>query len=471
MRSREVLAPERTHASRPPAYNTLMESTSRQRQFDAEGIIVLLRAVAVVFASAQTAAYYLPIPERVVPIAWAVNAAFGAAALVLGVWWWRAIRGNIRPRDAAVGIFGKASLVVDMCFTTALTWVFAFDPNTAIFVIIYIVAVEAAYRFGLRGALLSTGVLAAAYAVRDVWAARVYDVPFVASSVSFRMGVAILIAVVAGAMTERARGEHARLQVALQSERAAARALRSLDELRSTFLAAVSHELRTPLTSILGFTITVQDQADGLSDETRLMLDHVVMESLRLQQLLEDLLDIERMGRGGVVIEREQIDVTALVRRRARELSVRAGRQLVVDADAVVGIVDGPKVERIVDNLLGNAIKYSPESSLVQIRVERSGDGVLLSVDDEGPGVPESMRTSIFEPFERGALTSLHKPGTGIGLSLVDRFSRLHGGRAWVEPRGAPQGGASFRVSLPDGPPGAHFVTIAPRARDIAAAD
>jgi signal transduction histidine kinase len=274
------------------------------------------------------------------------------------------------------------------------------------------------------------------------------------------MGVAMLIAAVAGTMSERARHEHERLQVALRSEQSAADALRSLDELRSTFLAAVSHELRTPLTSILGFAVTVQDQAEHLPDDIREMLGHVVVESQRLEQLLGDLLDIERMGRGSVALDRRRVDVSTLARRCARDLSARTGRQLLVDAEGVVGFVDSRKVERVIDNLLGNALKYSPESSVVLIGLERSGGGVLLHVDDEGPGVPVSLRRSIFAPFERGALTSLHKPGTGIGLSLVDRFARLHGGSAWVEMRSDGCPGASFRVFLPDGPEGEGAVTV-----------
>jgi signal transduction histidine kinase len=358
------------------------------------------------------------------------------------------------------GRFGLVSLLVDMAFVTAITWVFAFDPNTAIFVVIYVVTVEAAYRFGLHGALLATGVLALAYAARDVWAARAFDVEFFASSVSFRMGVALLIAAVAGTMSQRARREHERLQVALRSEQQAAAALRSLDELRSTFLAAVSHELRTPLTSILGFTMTVQDQADGLTDEVQEMLGHVVTESRRLERLLEDLLDIERMGRGSVSLDRHRVDIAAMARLRARELTRGTDRRIDVDAEAVVGIVDAAKVERVIDNLLGNALKYSPDSTAVHVLVERAGAGVQLCVDDDGPGVPESMRRSIFAPFERGALTSLHKPGTGIGLSLVDRFARLHGGCAWVESRSGNESGASFRVYLPDGPVGERIVTV-----------
>ncbi len=81
------------------------------------------------------------------------------------------------------------------------------------------------------------------------------------------------------------------------------------------------------------------------------------------------------------------------------------------------------------------------------VRVEAKADGVLLSVEDAGPGVPEDLRTGVFEPFRQGPSKDEHSPGVGIGLSLVARFAKLHGGTAWLEDR--PGGGAAFRVSLP----------------------
>src|SRR5581483_11717316 len=104
-------------------------------------------------------------------------------------------------------------------------------------------------------------------------------------------------------------------------------------------------------------------------------------------------------------------------------------------------------VERIVDNLLANAARHTPTGSLVSLSVRRNGDGVLIAVEDDGPGVPDDLKERIFEIFDRGRADSAAVPGTGIGLSLVAQFAALHGGCAWVEDR--PGGGASFRVVLP----------------------
>ncbi|HEX7247636.1 MAG TPA: ATP-binding protein, partial [Actinomycetota bacterium] len=94
--------------------------------------------------------------------------------------------------------------------------------------------------------------------------------------------------------------------------------------------------------------------------------------------------------------------------------------------------------------------RHTPTSSRIWVRLEPSETGLLLSVEDDGPGVPEDLRGAIFEPFRQGDPASGHAPGTGVGLSLVTRFAELHGGRAWAEDR--PGGGAAFRVFLPSAP-------------------
>jgi signal transduction histidine kinase len=110
--------------------------------------------------------------------------------------------------------------------------------------------------------------------------------------------------------------------------------------------------------------------------------------------------------------------------------------------------IDASKVERIVENLILNAVKHTPEDAGIHIRLDSDGNDLLLSVDDEGPGVPEEFKRNVFETFNRGAKVLSPTPGLGIGLALVARFAEAHGGRTWVEDR--PGGGASFRVLFPD---------------------
>jgi signal transduction histidine kinase len=147
-----------------------------------------------------------------------------------------------------------------------------------------------------------------------------------------------------------------------------------------------------------------------------------------------------------VKVDRAPIDVAALVRSAVAEAGVAPGRVIEVHAEPLIADIDGPKVERILENLLLNAVKHTPEGSGIWVRASRSEEGLLLVVEDDGPGIPTDLREEVFEPFRRGDPED-PSPGSGIGLSLVAEFARLHGGRAWVEDRAG--GGASFRVLLP----------------------
>lgn len=252
-------------------------------------------------------------------------------------------------------------------------------------------------------------------------------------------------------VSERKQVEEA-LRAAYERERQAAERLRSLDEMKNAFLTAVSHELRTPLASILGFALTLEQQHENLPPDQRTeMLSRLAVNARKLDRFLSDLLDVDRLARGIIEPRRVPIDVGALVREVAAGANV-GGRAVTFDTERAVVEVDGPKVERIVENLLINVARHTPDGTPVAIRVRDTGDGALIAVDDDGPGVPDGLKARVFEPFERGPQVSPHTPGTGIGLSLVARFAELHGGRAWVEDRAA--GGASFRVFLPRLPAG-----------------
>jgi signal transduction histidine kinase/GAF domain-containing protein len=255
-------------------------------------------------------------------------------------------------------------------------------------------------------------------------------------------------------ITERRRAEQAlrrseqKYSEAFRREREATQRLRALDDMKNTFLEAVSHDLRTPLTSILGSAVTLEQSGLDIPREDALdLLQRIAANARKLERLLSDLLDLDRLQRGIVSPQRRPTDVGQLVAQTVAESDFLNDRAVHLDAAEAVANVDAAKVERIVENLLANAGRHTPADAPLWVRVAKQADGVLIVVEDAGPGIPDGLKAAVFEPFRQGEGPN-PSPGVGVGLTLVARFAELHGGRAWVEDR--PGGGASFHVFLPD---------------------
>ena len=247
------------------------------------------------------------------------------------------------------------------------------------------------------------------------------------------------------------------LERSLELERQASHRLRELDEMKNTFLQAVSHDLRTPLSAILGLAITLErgERLQLSVDDARDLAGRIAGNARRLARLVANLLDMDRLERGIVEPSIEPTDVSAIVRRVLDESGLIPAANLRAELPELIAPVDSAKLERIVENLLANSARHAPPDATVWVSFRPEGDGVLLLVEDDGPGVPPEMREAVFEPFRQGSAEAPHSPGVGVGLALVRRFAVLHGGRAWVEEREG--GGASFRVWLP----AAHAVAAA----------
>lgn len=243
-------------------------------------------------------------------------------------------------------------------------------------------------------------------------------------------------------ITKQRRAEE--LERELERERLEADRLRVEDEMKSTFLQAVSHDLRTPLAAILGLAITMErDDVDLSEEESRDMARRIANNARKLDGIVSDFLDLERLERGAASPRFEPVDVGALVRELVANSELVGDRRLALDVAPATVKADPAMIERIVENMLGNAVKHTPGDSRIWVHLERADDGVLLVVEDDGPGVPLDERESIFEPFRQGTGAA---SGSGVGLALISRFAALHGGRAWVEEREG--GGSSFRVLL-----------------------
>jgi signal transduction histidine kinase len=256
-----------------------------------------------------------------------------------------------------------------------------------------------------------------------------------------RFGVFFVIVALVAALRDALDHEH---ELAVQ-ERDISEGLRGLNEMKDTLLHAVSHDLRNPLTAIMGSVQTLErgSQLQLTPDQTAGLLEAIDSSARKLHRMISDLLDLERLDRGDVTADRHPTDLRDLARRMVHEATFLESHPARVESERVVIPVDRGKVERIVENLLVNAAKYTPTAAPVCIRVNAVDGGAVISVEDEGPGVPDELKETIFQPFRQAEKGSA---GAGIGLSLVAKFAELHSGRAWVEDR--PGGGASFRVFL-----------------------
>ena len=272
----------------------------------------------------------------------------------------------------------------------------------------------------------------------------VFDVEVTGRAITFGDRPARIV--LATDITERRVAEEA-LRSGYEREHQAAERLRKVDEMKNHFLSAVSHELRTPLTSVLGYSETLRKWGTQLPELDRdQMVDRLAFNARKLDRLLVDLLDVDRMSRGILKPSLKDTDVGRLVRDVVENADSLGWRRVNVQSPPTVLKVDAAKVERIVENLLANAVRHTPAGTEFWVKTTRVNAGIVIAVEDAGGGIPAELQASIFEPFEQGSNRVEHSPGVGIGLSLVARFAELHQGRAWVEERVG--GGASFRVFL-----------------------
>jgi signal transduction histidine kinase len=256
------------------------------------------------------------------------------------------------------------------------------------------------------------------------------------------------------ALLEAARLSNER-KLQLEAANAELRALNArlseLDELKQQLFANVSHELRTPLTLILGPTEQLLDRADPAQ---RRWLETIQRNALLLQRHVDDLLAIARLDAGRLELQRADLDFGLLVRRSAEQFAFAA------EAQQVALEVEGPEelpaegdealLQRVLMNLIGNALKFTPPHGRVRIRLGATRAAISLQVDDSGPGVPAALRERIFERFRQGdGGTTRRHGGIGLGLAIAREVIELHGGTIRVDD--SDLGGARFVVSLPRG--------------------
>jgi signal transduction histidine kinase len=250
------------------------------------------------------------------------------------------------------------------------------------------------------------------------------------------------------AQEARAEAEAARRTLSEQNKR-----LRELDRLKDEFLSLVSHELRTPLTSIRGYLELVLDEEAGdINDEQRRFLKAVERNSLRLLRLVGDLLFVAQVDAGRLTLERAEVDVSALAAdcvEAARPVADQKSIDLFLETGPTEPLLaDRGRLAQVLDNLVSNALKFTPEGGRVVLRAEVVDDHAVLEVEDSGMGIPADEQPRLFERFFRAATaTEQAIPGTGLGLAIVKAIVEAHGGRILVQ--STQDAGSTFRVELP----------------------
>ncbi|WP_414577401.1 response regulator [Anabaena sp. CCY 9402-a] len=227
---------------------------------------------------------------------------------------------------------------------------------------------------------------------------------------------------------------------------------KQIERMKDEFVSVVSHELRTPLTSIhgsLGMLTSGLLLAD--SKQGKRLLQIATDSTERLVRLINDILDIERIESGSVKMERETCNLTDLIESSVsimQPLANKAGVKLSIDSPSVELWVDPDRVVQTITNLLSNAIKFSPPEKTVWLVAQQYGDEVLLTVKDNGRGIPADKIHSIFERFQQvDSSDSRNHEGTGLGLAISQSIVQQHGGRIWVE--SVVGEGSSFYFTLP----------------------
>ena len=225
---------------------------------------------------------------------------------------------------------------------------------------------------------------------------------------------------------------------------------RHVDRIKDALVATVSHELRTPLTSIVGYLELIGSGETPLGDEDSRFVDVVRRNATRLQHMVEELLFLGRVDAEGLSLDLEDVDVTEVARNAIGSARPVAGAQEIMlefeEHGPTPARADAKRLGQVFDNLISNAIKFTPGGGSVKVSVAAHEQGVLARVADTGCGIPQQEQSRLFERFFRSSATA-HLPGTGLGLTIVRAIVERHGGSiSFYSEEGE---GTTFTFSLP----------------------
>jgi two-component system sensor histidine kinase GlrK len=230
--------------------------------------------------------------------------------------------------------------------------------------------------------------------------------------------------------------------------------LNELDKMKSNFFSTMAHELRTPLSSIkMGISLFVEGREGPITESQKELLLLLKGENERLITLINSLLDLAKMEAGMMAYRFEQKNLTPLIDQVVKEIGpIIEGKKIILESKGTERLplvkMDGERILQALRNIIGNAIKFTPEGGRVSVLARTVDQGVEVSVSDTGPGIPEESLASIFEKFKQARPKGTYKnKGTGLGLAIAKQIVTSHGGKIWAESKLGQ--GSTFFVVLP----------------------
>ena len=375
-------------------------------------------------------------PNRPTEVAaWTVTIVLATGNLAI----WGTIARAMSDRDRAR--LGLAAFVFDVAVVMAMVSVYAYEAPYVTWALLFILPLEGALRYRLRGALAAAGLNAFFFVIQSARVANIHGASFDVPTYVFVVCLSTLIGAVAGSMAE---GWH-RQSLALEEQGVK---LAELDALKDRFLATTSHELRGPLTAIIGGVDTILRRSERMTAEQKSkMLEMVSAQGRQLARLVDDLLVTSQLQahKLSLPLAPANLAATGTEALEAAE-SKRRGHQLELYVEPIECEIDAFRIGQIVRNLVENAYKYTPDHSRVSVTGKVAGDGIVMSVADHGAGIPEGQRDELFQAFARIEETSAGREGVGLGLYVVSQLVAAMDGRIDLA---SSSRGTTFTIHVP----------------------
>lgn len=392
-----------------------------------ERSLLIVRSLALPWALLQVSTYTtLPYPDGVKG---AGQIMVGALATGVGLSLIASFRVRTVAGARALAVFG---LTVDVLVVSVFAWLFAFDQESALWAVLLIIPLEGAIRFQLRGALATWIGVTVLYIGREVWGSDRYGYRLQWDSVTFRMGIGLLIAMTAGLMARDLIRQRAKLRQANED-------LTSVDRIRSALVTTLAHDVRNPLTAIRGTFSLLIGRAD-LEPRMHELVQATDRSAERLERLSMNLLDLARLEQGRLELSSADIPLEPIVRAAAGFADPDDTVRIAIDPALHVH-ADAERLEESLVNLIANARRYGMPPIVVS--AEQVPGFVHIHVADQGSGIPHDLQGDLFEPFRASA----SKGSVGFGLTIVKALTEAQGGR--VTYRENVPTGSIFTLAVP----------------------